>query len=332
MPRPSRRPRALAGAGAVLALLVGLLTSCAEPDPGLTIGAGASTGLPLTKISVGIIPIIDVAPIYLGIQKGYFAQRGLDVRPVIAQTGGEIAEKVLAGQVDIGFSNVVSLLAAREKGADVIAVAAGVSSTGDPKKDVNGVVVGKGSPLRTAKDLEGKKVAVNALNNIGDTTVSAAVDKAGGDPSKVTFVPMPFPDMPAAVKAGTVDAAWLSEPFVSSVVAGGGRILFNNLTETYSKVQIAAYFTTASFREKQPVVLDRFVSALNDSLAYARDHQVQVREIVTTYTKIPREVAVSVNLPDWPVGLDEESLVAVGKAARRYGTLQKAPDVDGLVG
>jgi NitT/TauT family transport system substrate-binding protein len=316
----------------VLVLLVGLLAGCAEPDPGLTIGDGRPSAADLTEVTVGIIPIIDVAPIYLGIQKGYFAQRGLDVKPVIAQTGGEIAEKVLAGQIDVGFSNVVSLLAAREKGAGVVAVAAGVSSTGDPGKDVNGVVVGKGSPLKTAKDLEGRKVAVNALNNIGDTTVSAAVDKAGGDPSKVTFVPMPFPDMPAAVEAGKVDAAWLSEPFVSSVVAGGGRILFNNLTETYSKVQIAAYFTTETFRQENAVVVDRFAAALNDSLAYARDHQVAVREIVTTYTKIPRDVAVSVNLPDWPVGLDRASLTAVGTAARRYGTLKKAPDVDGLLG
>ena len=214
----------------------------------------------------------------------------------------------------------------------MIAVAAGVSSTGDPAQDVNGVVVGKGSALKTAKDLEGRKVAVNALKNIGDTTVSAAVEKAGGDPSKVTFVAMPFPDMPAAVAAGTVDAAWLSEPFVSSVVAAGGRVLFDNLTETYPKVQIAAYFTTESFRQKQGVVLDRFTAALNDSLAYARDHQVQVREIVTTYTKIPRDVAVAVNLPDWPVGLDRDSLAAIGAAARRYGTLTRAPDVDGLLG
>ncbi len=58
---------------------------------------------------------------------------------------------------------------------------------------------------------DGGAASGGALNNIGDTTVKTAVAEAGGDPSKVTFVEMPFPDMPAHLAAGTIDAAWEAE-------------------------------------------------------------------------------------------------------------------------
>ena len=38
-----------------------------------------------------------------------------------------------------------------------------------------------GSPIRTAKDLAGKRIAVNTLKNLGDTTVRQSVRLAKGD-------------------------------------------------------------------------------------------------------------------------------------------------------
>jgi NitT/TauT family transport system substrate-binding protein len=67
-------------------------------------------------------------------------------------------------------------------------------------------VVTREASIRTAADLAGKRVAVNTLKNIGDTTIRASVRKAGGDPSSIKFVELAFPDMPAALQAGRVDA------------------------------------------------------------------------------------------------------------------------------
>ena len=191
-----------------------------------------------------------------------FAKAGLEVSAKPAQGGAAIVPAVISGENQFGFSNVVSLLTARDKGLPLVSIAAGVSSTGDPADDVNAVLVGKGSTLKTAKDLEGRKIAVNSLNNIGDTTVKTAVTKAGGDPAKVTFVEMPFPDMPAQLAAGTIDAAWEAEPFRTQIVAAGGRILFDNLTETYPTLQISHYFTSAQTKQKNPAMVTAFVTCL----------------------------------------------------------------------
>jgi NitT/TauT family transport system substrate-binding protein len=321
--------RALAPWLAVVTIAAVSLTACGSDDEPSTPGTGENKEP--TEISVGVIPIIDVAPLYLGIQKGFFSERGLDVKPVPAQGGAAIVPSVMSGQQQFGFSNVVSLLVARDKGLPIVSVAAGASSTGNPQEDVNAVLVGKGSTLQSAKDLEGKKVAINSLNNIGDTTIRVAVEKAGGDPSKIQFVELPFPDMPAQLARGNVDAAWESEPFRSQIVAQGGRILFDNLTETYPKLQIAQYFTTESYQGENKATVDAFVAGLEESYEYATAHQDEVRTVLGTYTKLTPEVAAKVVLPAWPTELDAESTTTVGEAAQKYGTLQKAPDVSGLL-
>jgi len=66
---------------------------------------------------------------------------------------------------------------------------------------------GSGPQLHdTAKDLAGKRIAVNTLKNIGDTTVRQSVRQAGGNPAHIRFEPMPFAAMPGAVQSGQVDA------------------------------------------------------------------------------------------------------------------------------
>jgi NitT/TauT family transport system substrate-binding protein len=316
-----------------LAVAVGAaftLAACGgDPVPA---AGGTSRSAAVTKVSVGVIPIVDVAPLYLGIQKGFFTKAGLEVTAKPAQGGAAVVPAVLSGEDQFGFSNVVSLLTARDKGLPLVSIAAGVSSTGDPAHDVNAVLVRKDSALRTAKDLEGRKVAVNSLNNIGDTTVKTAVTTAGGDPAKVTFVEMPFPDMPAQLAAGTIDAAWEAEPFRTQILTAGGRILFDNLTETYPTLQISHYFTSRQTKDKDPALVAAFVTAINESMTYASSHPDEVRAVLATYTKISPDVAATMSLPLWPTALDRQSLTVVGAAAHSYGTLAKSPDVAGLLG
>jgi NitT/TauT family transport system substrate-binding protein len=332
MTRISSRRAALT----VLALVVGAtLSGCGSGSSGASStasAAGGSSAAATTKITVGVLPILDVAPIYLGVKKGIFTKHGLEVTIKPAQGGAAIVPAILADEMQFGFSNVVSLLTAREKGIPILSVAAGSSSTGVADNDVNAVLVGKDSTLKTAKDLEGKKVAINALNNIGDTTIATSVKKAGGDPTKVKFVEVPFPDMPAQLAAGTVDAVWETEPFRTQILASGGRLLFDNLTETYPTLQIAQWFASEKLKKEKPDVVTNFTAAMNESMEYASAHPDEARGILSTYTKIPADVAAKVVLPKWPSSLDQESTKAIGEAAVTRGTLKKAPDVTGLLG
>ncbi len=119
---------------------------------------------------------------------------------------------MVAGQYQFGFSNLTSLLLGSSTGLDLKVVAAGNATTGDVAKDFGGVVVPAGSPIKSPKDLAGKKIAVNTLNNINTTTINEMVRKDGGDPSGIQYVELGFPDIEPAVEKATSTPASSSSP------------------------------------------------------------------------------------------------------------------------
>ena len=324
-----RRTFSLLAAASVLALTA---CGCGSPrSPGGTAPGGAAGGGDLTKVSVGVIPIVDCAPVYLGNKMGFFKDEGLQLDIQTATGGAAIVPGVVSGSFDFAFSNLISVMVARDKGLDLKFVANGASTTGEKGKDVGGVVVPAGSPIKSAKDLAGKTVSVNNLSNIGDTSIKSAIEKDGGDPSSVKFVEVAFPDAPAAIANKQVDAAWILEPFMSKALADGGSVVSWNFVDVSPKLDIAGYFTKADTTKNKPELTQKFTRAMNKSLEYAQAHPQEVRDIVGTYTKIDEAARSKMTLTHWTVTFDKDAFKTLGDAAAKYGTLSKAPNAGDLL-
>ncbi|MET9089344.1 ABC transporter substrate-binding protein [Streptomyces sp. NPDC004237] len=284
-----------------------------------------------TTVKVGIIPIVDVAPLYLGQKEGFFGKRGLKLSMTLAQGGAAIVPGVTSGQFQFGFSNMTSLMIAQSNGVPVQAIANGVASTGVEGKDFGGLVVKKGSSITSVKQLEGKKVAVNTLKNINETAVRESVRKAGGDPDKVNFVELAFDQMPAALDKGQIDAAMAVEPALATMKGQGATEIASPLVDVAKNLTVAMYFTSTSYAQKNPAVVKKFQEAIAESLTYADAHPDEVRQIVTTYTKTPAEVLAQVTLPKWPADANRSSIEALEKLSEQDGLFKTAPDLDKLL-
>lgn len=285
----------------------------------------------LTTLSVGIMPIVDTAPIWLGKEQGFFEAEGLDL-DIQTTTGGAAAVPgVVSGDFDFAFGNVVSVMVANDKGLGIELVSNGNSTTGDTSSDFGAVVVPADSDIQDAADLAGKTVSVNNLSNIGDTTIRKLVENAGGDHESIKFVEIPFPDAPAAIESGQVDAAWILDPFLTQTVENGARVIAYNFAETHPSLDISGYFTTSSYIEENPETVEQFTRAMKKSLEYAQENPEAVREIVGTYTKIDEEMRAKMVLPAFHADFDREGLTILGEAAASYGTLSKAPDLDAML-
>ena len=81
------------------------------------------------------------------------------------------------------------------------------------------------SGITRPRDLAGRKVSVNSLGAAGDVTIMAAVEADGGDPATIQFVEVAFPDVPAQLEAGTIDAGWVPEPFVTQLTSRGDTLV-----------------------------------------------------------------------------------------------------------
>ncbi|MFD0437629.1 ABC transporter substrate-binding protein [Streptomyces chartreusis] len=319
--------RLSAGLAAGALLLVG--TACGSSD-GDSPDAGASSG-GITTVKLGLIPIVDVAPLYLGQKKGFFEKQGLKLEFTTAQGGAAIVPGVASGQFQFGFSNVTSLMVAQSNGVPVKAVANGIASTGVRGKDFNGLMVKKDSPVKSAKELEGKKVAINTLKNINETAVRQAVRQAGGDPDKVELVEMAFDQMPAALDQGQIDAACVVEPATATIRSQGGREIASPLIDVAPELTVAMYFTSTQYAQQHPDVVKKFQDATAEALAYAEAHPDEARQIVTTYTKIPASVLEQVVLPKWPAEANRPSIEALMKLGEEDGLFKKTPDLDALL-
>ena len=291
---------------------------------------GQASGGGTKQVKVGVIPILDVAPIYLGKEKGFFSKRGIELTLETGQGGAAIVPGVVSGQFQFGFSNVTSLLIAQSRGLPLKVVSNGVASTGKDKADYSGIVA-RDDAIKTAADLEGKRVSVNTLKNIGDSTIRASVRKAGGDPSSIKFVELAFPDMPAALEAGRVDAVWVVEPFLSATLGAGGHLVASNYVDTAPDLTVALYFTSEQLAKDDPDLVSKFTEAMGESLAYADAHPDEARQVLTSYTQIDQAVIQKLTLPKWPAEINRQSVETLATLAVQDGLVTKQPDLSALL-
>ncbi len=319
-------PRRVVTAGT--AALLALTAACGGSSPGDGDG-GAGT----TTINVGVIPITDIAPLHLGIKHGFFEERGLQVETKGAQGGAAIVPGVMSGEFQFGFSNVVSLMLARDKGLPLRIVANGNNSTGKEGDDFSAVVVPENSSIDSPTDLQGKKVAVNTLQNIGPVSVNAAIRRAGGNPSRnpVNYTEMALPDMPPALEQGRIDAAWVVEPFTTITLQAGAKPVLWNMAALGDNTMIAAYFTSQQYVQENPEVVQKFRAAINESLKYAQQHRDETRDIITEYTEIKPEVLEELRLPVWSTEINRGSLRQWSRMASREGYIDDPIDLDKLL-
>jgi NitT/TauT family transport system substrate-binding protein len=315
----------------VLGIAVALVAGGCGDDEEETGGGGGGEAAETTTLRVGVIPIADVAPLYLGIKQGFFEQQNLEIEPQLAEGGAAITPAVLSGDFQIGFSNTVSLLIAASKDLPVTIISQGVLGGKTEDEAWADLLVLKDGPIKEPQDLEGKTIAVNTLKNVCEVTIRASLADMGVDDSTLKFTEVPFPDMNAALEAGRVDGACVVEPFVSQGKAGKARGIDPFYVNTAPDLTVATYFTSKQYAEENADVVERFVTAMEQSLDYAQNNPDAVREVLGEYTEIPPEAAANIKLPVWRADLTLDTIERLSQLSLEYGLIESEPDLNELI-
>ena len=254
------------------------------------ISAGTvALGFPYVAIAQSAIPIrIATFPTDSGGQAyyaqdlGFFKKVGLDANIVSPSSGSAIAAAVAGGAYDIGSSNTVSLATAHERGVPFVFLAAAARYTS--KTSIQALVVAKPSSVQTAKDLNGKVIAVDSIGGVAWLAALAWVDQNGGDSKTVKFIELPIASMSAALGQGRVDAISSVEPFLSRAVAENGRLLANHFDAVSKDCTLGEWFAMADFVKTKPDVAKRFNDAMRQSCVWANANQDASAKILAKYT------------------------------------------------
>ena len=315
-----------------LLLAMALIAAACGDDDGD--GAGGSSGdggsEELTPIKVGILPLSGLAPLWYGIDQGYFEEEGLEVTTEIGGGGSELTPAVLNDDYQFAIGEYMSTMQARENNVGIQIVSNLTNGASTPDAHINGLLVKADSGIDSVEDLAGKTIAVNGLNGIEDVAIKAILDDNGIDPTAVEFVEVPFPDMIAAVESGQVDVASEPEPFVTLGEQAGLVTLLDPFYEALPGLPLGLVFGSEEWLADNPELANAFHRALVRSIEASSDTEAMGETIIAN-TDITPELLDEMALDDWSAEVDHDKLTALADLAVKYETLETPPDLNELI-
>jgi NitT/TauT family transport system substrate-binding protein len=273
---------ALWGAGSLLAL---------EP-----LRARAATEIPIEKmrVAVGNVPSFVYAGFYVGLDRGYFAARGLEVELVITR-GGDAAFQVAGSTLQFGGGSPDSaFFNGLKRGLPLMPISSLAINPTDRSSNILMVrkdLVDAGTVTKVA-DLKGRRVANLVPGGITEYLLALHLRAGGLSVDDVDMVaPLGFPQMVDALTTKAVDAALLAEPFATMATKNGVAAILEEKADLSE--QILWIQTNRDFANEHPnVVVNFLIGFLEAARDIAREtfHGPKILQIVEKYTKVPADI------------------------------------------
>jgi NitT/TauT family transport system substrate-binding protein len=256
---PPASPTAPAGILGTKIPQAGSASTSASSAP---VASAPASPAPLDVLKLGDGRVFTAAPLYIGLEKGYFREQGIDLRlePVVANA--DVVPFLATGDLDLnqgGYS--VGSFNAFERGADIWIVA---PASIQPLHDsASPLVVRKelmdSGVVRTPADLRGRRVAVNSRGAGIEYQLTIALDRAGVTLQDIDEVTVPFADMPLALSNGSIDAALVAEPFATRAVNLGAASKL--VKDTIPGEMTTVIMASGKLVRERPDVLRRWMVA-----------------------------------------------------------------------
>jgi len=271
-------------------------------------GGGSVSAPPTVEkpdLNVAVVPALDSAGFFVALYEGLFAKEGLHVNFIPATSSETVIKGQVDGQYDITGGNYVSYIQAQQEGeANLDIFAEGSVMT----PGAQGIYVMPDSPIKTLADLENHAIGINAPRNILYLLAASVLAEHGISPNSVKFITKyNFPQMPAALKSGAIQAAVLPEPFASMAEQEDGAVLLTDLDQgATTSFPVEGYVVTKKWAEKYPRTLAAFDEALEQGQEIADTNRGAVEQAMEDLPMKPvplgvsKQIAAVMSLDDYP--------------------------------
>jgi NitT/TauT family transport system substrate-binding protein len=291
-------------------------------------GGGGSAAGP-TDITVNIVPFTPNAVLFLGMEKGMFEKRGLNVELQRAASPVPVVASLVAEQADFGFVTTPVLINANREGTPIKCVAP-VDGQISPDRDSSALVAPAGSGIDSLDDLSGKSVAVVQLASINLIGAKKLIDDAGATGTE--YIAMPFPQMPQALADGRVDAAVITSPYLETALAAGAVALAHPSSDLFPTGTVYCYAATAQFLEENTAVAQGFHDAMEEAILYAKDHEDEALATLVEHLDLTPEQAQAQIIPtNYVPEVNLDSIAAIQDVMAQQGAINSTVNPADLV-
>jgi NitT/TauT family transport system substrate-binding protein len=288
----------------------------------------AASGTERTTLKSGYIPVVIYAPLYVGIERGYYAEEGLTIELTPIVSGNEAVVQLAAGNFDVSMGGAnAGLFNAAARGVK-FAIVAPLHSERPPITSPLVISAKRTAEFPDIAALRGKKVAVNAIGTATEYWVHQALATAGLTMTDIELLGVPFADIPGALENGAIDAAILTDPGSTiNIQRGVVSLLANEFIDGFTATYV--YMNEALLA--RPAVAQAFMRGY---LRACRDLQADftpaIGAIIEKYTNVPGPVVQQSFRPYYsPDGVvPVENLTTLQGYFRSRGLLTYETDLD----
>ncbi len=280
---------------------------------------------------VGATASADAVPFFYAQSAGLFERAGITPKVQILGNGAAIAAAVAGGVADIGFSNVQTLVLARSKSIPfVILTPGGEYNDATPTTEM---LVRSDATFHTAKELEGKIVAVGALHDLQSLSTQVWMAANDGDPTKVNFIETPASAALALLQQNRAQAIVVSEPNLHNAIGSGtARVFAKPFSALAHRLPVSAWFCTQNLLGSRSDAAKRFVEVMRHASDYVNAHADDMNALIGDYTKIPLATLHGMNHAKQGTVIDVVGLQLVIDASAKYHLIEKSFAAKDMIG
>ncbi|HCW53720.1 MAG TPA: nitrate ABC transporter substrate-binding protein [Clostridium sp.] len=203
---------------------------------------------------------IFYAPMYIAIEKGYFAENNIEIDLQTGQGADKVMQAVLSNSADIGFCGPEQVIYINNQGREDYPVLFAQLT----QKDGSFLVGREKTNNFNWNDIKGKNVIGGRPGGVPAMALEYAMKKnniiPNVDVNMVTNID--FAATAGAFKGGTGDYVALFEPTASVIEKEGSGKILASIGEETGLIPYTCYFTTKSYMNKNPQVVENFTKAI----------------------------------------------------------------------
>jgi len=277
-------------------------------------------------------------PFGVAMAKGYFKEEGLNITGLISSAGGgtTLRNMLAGGGSPYGEVNPVAVVSAVLAGADLKIVSDNVITVEEFVWAVK-----PDSPIKTLKDLKGKKIGYTNPRSTSQALDNLLLDQAGYRQGDVELVKTGgFGEGVAALEAGQVDMVPITEPLWSKYKDKFRAVV--RAADVLPPLDNVVGVTTVEMAEKKGDFIRAVIRARRKAVAFMRDHPDEAADIVAKQYNIDKDVAKSAILnltksttqgvPYWGEGdIHLSGLKRMIEAQKKVGAINGDVDYDKLI-
>ncbi|MBN2501965.1 MAG: ABC transporter substrate-binding protein [Anaerolineales bacterium] len=263
----------------------------------LSLSACGGVGTEVQTVRVAVLPVLDVLPMYVAQEQGYFEANGVLVEFVPVGAAPERDQLMQAGQVDAILNELVSTMFYNQDETQVKIVRfARVATTEYP---VFRILASADSGIETVDDLAGVPVGISEGTVIAYTT-ERILEKAGLTPDEIAEVAVPkIPDRLNLLQTGDLQAANLPDPVASLAVLNGAHVVIDDTS--YPEISNSVITFSADFIEAHPEAVRGFLAAYEQAVADINADKSAWTAMMLEESLLPPPLADTYVLPDYPI-------------------------------